>query len=88
MAAASALTLFEKMLRQLEEVADGLRLLNEAGWPRAESGVNAAEVDLEAAHAARSVAAKATEVARDALHLCSRYDEPAGPRTSSRKRDN
>lgn len=93
MSAANALTLFENMLRQLEQVADSLRLLDEAGWPHAENGVNAGEVGMETANAARSVAAKATEVARDAFHLCSRLDEPASPLQSrqmwpSKKPDN
>ncbi len=88
MVAESALALFKNMLRQLKQVADDLKLLDEAGWPHAENGVNAGgDAGLEEAKAAaRSVVVKATEVARDALRLCSRFDEPANPPQSRQRK--
>lgn len=88
MSAANALTLLENMLRQLEQVADSLRLLDEAGWPHAENGVNAGgDAGLkEVKAAALSVVVRATEVARDALQLCSRFDEPANPPQSRQRK--
>jgi hypothetical protein len=89
MAADSAITLFTNMLEHLKQVSDGLKLLDQAGWPHTANGESAGgKAHMEAAKAAAlNVAAAAAEVARDALRLCNRFDEGKSPaRSGQRKR--
>lgn len=91
MAVGSAETLFGNMLEHLKQVANSLKLLEQAGWPLAGNGTKASgDAEREAIiAAARSVAVIAAEVARDALKLCSRLEESgnnSGPPGPGRRR--
>jgi hypothetical protein len=77
MDAASALAHLESLKSQLGKVADGLKLMEQASWAPVDSNET-----LKAA--ARELAAKATDVARDAIQICIRLD--ALPPPPKRKR--
>ena len=88
MVADSAATLFMNMLEHLKQVSDGLKLLDQAGWPHTGNGESAgSKAHMEAAKAAAlRVAAAAAEVARDALQLCNRLDEGKSPAGSGQRK--
>ncbi len=76
MAAESTLGHLENLQRQLDKVAKGLKLIEEANWGEEASEIAASEAVKSAA---RQLAAQATDVARDAVQICIRLD--ALPRT-------
>ncbi len=92
MATDNALTLFGNALRQLEEAAKTLKSIEQATGSQSPGG-NAIGGEMAPAVMAKAaqVAAKATDVARDALKLYARLGGAQRPRTRKwwwRKRDN
>jgi hypothetical protein len=67
MAAVSALGYFEDLNRQLDQVSTGLKVIGDAGLAGKPNGDASAEAVKAAA---RELALKATELARDAIQLC------------------
>ena len=85
--ATDTLAPFRKMLDHLTQVSEGLKSLDQIGLPLGTSnGHRGAAADAEAAKAAAwRVAALATEVARDAVQLCNRFDPEGGPARPRRR---
>jgi hypothetical protein len=81
MPAANALALFTNMLDQLKQVEIGLKSVDQSNRHLVANGASiGGNAKIESAKtAARCVAAKAVEVARNAVMTCSRFDEPAKP---------
>jgi hypothetical protein len=73
-----ALATFRKILGQLTEVSAGLKSLDQDGRLSGEGHEASKAV-------AWTVAAVATEVARDAVRLCNRFDPDGGPRRTGRR---
>jgi hypothetical protein len=82
MASDNTLELFRNALRQLEKVADTLKSIEQAAGSPSPGGnrTGAAVAPAAVMAAAAQVAAKATDIARDALHLYARLGGEAQPR--------
>lgn len=77
--ARSTLTLFTEALDHLKSALDCLKLVDRQGWPHANTSGTQPEAE---SRAARNVAAKATEAAREALLLCTRIERPSNKRNN------
>ena len=75
--AQSALPLFTEALDHLKGAADCLKLASLQDWPCANTSTTLPQPEVDAA---RSVAAEAVEVAREALLLCARLERPSNMR--------
>ncbi|MGC1585859.1 MAG: hypothetical protein WA791_09170 [Rhodomicrobium sp.] len=84
MAAGEIAALLTNMLDKLTQVESDLQELRQSGWPQSDAGTGSG-MKL-ARGTVCSVAAKAMEVARDAMHLCGQFDDPENPPTSRRRR--
>jgi type II secretory pathway component PulM len=83
MAAVSALVYFENLNRQLDQVSQGLKAIEQAGW----AGKSVGDASAEAVKsAARELALKATELARDAMQVCVWLEALPPPRKLGRAR--